>query len=168
MSIPVEFDAVTIERFWQKVDQRGPNECWEWKASKDRKGYGKFGRWRDGRGFTAGAHRVSYEIAYGDIPTGLFVLHHCDNPCCVNPKHLWLGTARDNIHDMISKGRQRPYKLHQQPGEKNSNSRFTDVEIRMIRAEYVTGLSQRRLAAMHHTSQSQIHRIVLRKTWRHV
>lgn len=85
------------ERFWSKV--LSGDGCWEWTASKDRKGYGKFGP-------TKSAHRVSYELERGPIPSGLFVCHHCDNPSCVRPSHLFLGTVQDNVDDMISKGRQ--------------------------------------------------------------
>jgi hypothetical protein len=87
------------ERFWGKVDTSG--KCWLWTASLDGHGYGKF--------YVAprvqSAHRVAYMIHHGEIPKGLMVLHRCDTPRCVRPSHLFLGTATDNSHDMMSKGR---------------------------------------------------------------
>lgn len=90
-------------KFWKKVDRRGPDECWKWTGAINQAGYGAFGNNH--------AHRTSYEITYGPIPDGLFILHKCDNPPCVNPNHLFVGTHQDNMRDMISKGRARYQKL---------------------------------------------------------
>lgn len=89
-------------RFWEKVDQGEADECWPWTASTDRYGYGQFHV--DGRSLRA--HRVSYELANGAIPEGRLVMHTCDNPPCVNPAHLVLGTAAENMQDKVRKGRQ--------------------------------------------------------------
>lgn len=90
------------DRFWEKVD-RG-EECWTWKPefSRNPGGYGMF---TPRHGARVGAHRISWELANGPIPPGMFVLHHCDNPPCVRPDHLWLGTHLDNMADMKAKGR---------------------------------------------------------------
>jgi len=88
-------------RFWAKVSVKGDNECWEWMAGKDKDGYGRF---RYGRQ-KARSNKVAWIIANGPIPEGLWVLHHCDNPSCVNPKHLYLGTNKENCRDRAERGR---------------------------------------------------------------
>lgn len=87
-----------LELFWQKVDKT--EDCWEWTASKNKQGYGIFGH----QGQTWLAHRLSYKLS-NMLPDGVKVLHRCDNPPCVNPDHLFLGTQKDNIKDMAAKGR---------------------------------------------------------------
>lgn len=91
--------AELADRFWAKVDRSG--ECWTWTASAHSFGYGRFGIGR--RVFTA--HRVAWELVNGPVPGGLHVCHRCDNPPCVRPDHLFLGTAKENLRDMIAKGR---------------------------------------------------------------
>lgn len=94
-----------MERFWEKVDKGGEDDCWIWTGNKFKDGYGSFSfRDRPHR-----AHRVSWIHFNGKrIPDGCYVCHSCDNPLCVNPKHLWVGTPTDNVRDMISKGRAKP------------------------------------------------------------
>jgi hypothetical protein len=91
----------TRERFWAKVSRMSPAECWLWTASQNSMGYGKM--------LVAGklqlAHRISWELHIGPVPAGLFVLHRCDTPLCVNPLHLFVGTNADNMRDMKVKGR---------------------------------------------------------------
>jgi len=92
-----------IERFWARVKKGKPDECWEWTASKNPKGYGWF---RPGsKGCPFHAHRIAWRIANGPVPVGLCVLHRCDNPPCCNPHHLFLGTQLDNVRDKVQKGR---------------------------------------------------------------
>jgi hypothetical protein len=95
------------ERFWSKVDRRGPDECWPWLSAKLKAGYGKMwvGRKRTPDRRMVLAHRFSYELAKGAIPEGMLVCHRCDNPSCVNPAHLFLGDDKANTADMWAKGR---------------------------------------------------------------
>ena len=88
-----------LERFWAKVDTSG--ECWEWTGQRDRNGYGRFSLGRTWHRAT----RALWALTRGPIPAGMCVLHRCDNPPCVRPDHLWLGSRRDNSRDMAAKRR---------------------------------------------------------------
>ncbi len=143
------------KRFWAKVDKS--SDCWVWTASLDDKGYGQLGV--DKRPLRA--HRISYRIQHGEIPDGLHVLHHCDNPPCVRPDHLFLGTHADNMADMCKKGRH--YK-----GETHPNVKLTEGDVLTIRGLYSEGMRLYRLAGFFGMSISTIHNIVNRTTWRHI
>lgn len=96
-----------LERFWSKATPKG--ECMEWvETSRTWNGYGKFHITIGGKTRTFRAHRIAWELANGqEIPAGMWALHRCDNPPCVNPEHLFLGTQEDNEQDKVSKGRWR-------------------------------------------------------------
>jgi hypothetical protein len=150
--------AEAIERFWSKVE-RG-NGCWTWTASKNAKGYGKCAprHWRR----QEYAHRVSWEIANGPIPDGMQVLHHCDNPSCVRPGHLFLGTHQDNMADMVSKGRQRNGPL---PGESNGRAKLTRRQVDAIRRRVERGETKLRLAKEYGVSRATVQFICKGVTW---
>jgi DNA-binding transcriptional regulator YiaG len=117
-------------RFWRKVDtQSGPNGCWLWTGGTHKRGYGTLA---DQGGKTIAAHRYSYEMHNGAIPDGLWVRHKCDNPNCVNPEHLTLGTPTDNVRDMWERGRAKP---KGPKGERSSKSKLTPEQVRAVRAD---------------------------------
>ena len=146
------------ERFWAKVDKRGPNECWEWQGYKIPAGYGQI---REGVGGSRNlrVHRVSWELANGcPIPTGKFVCHHCDNPSCVNPAHLWIGTNADNQRDMVNKGRSGR-------GARTRNSKLTEQDVHEIRQMLSRDILQRVIAKKYGVTRATISKIKTGETW---
>jgi hypothetical protein len=95
------------QRFWSKVDKRGPDECWHWQGARDPAGYGVIGGQTNGVKHNKLAHRMSWAFATKSDypPKSRYVCHTCDTPSCVNPAHLWLGSCAENVADMLSKGR---------------------------------------------------------------
>jgi hypothetical protein len=133
--------------------------CREWTGATDRGGYGNvkfFGR-------ATGTHRVAWILENGDIPHGLWVLHRCDNPLCCNPDHLFLGTRRDNIEDMIAKGRKAVL-----PGSKHPNAKLYEESVRRIREASLFGAKRKDLARLYGVIPANISMIVTRQSWRHV
>lgn len=126
--------------------------CWIWKGRLDRHGYGK---WYLNKRLRI-AHRVAWEMAYGPIPDGLFACHHCDNPACVRPDHIFLGTALDNQRDRIMKGR---------PGAKTS---LTNDEVRALRADHAARVPLKELERRYRIGHTQVWRIVARKQRKYV
>jgi len=146
-------------RFWRHVDKT--NGCWLWTASLDGKGYGQFGiEKRSHR-----AHRVAWELTFGAVPAGLCVLHHCDNPRCVNPAHLFLGSMKDNTRDMLSKQRDGHGRM---PGARNPNAKLTDDDVRTIRRRREEGQKLREIAADYGITEANVSYIFKRKGWKHV
>lgn len=149
------FSAEEQKRFWSKVEKT--DGCWIWRACLNNMGYGQV----RARGIAHLAHRVSWELANGSIPDGLLVLHRCDNPPCVNPKHLSLGTARDNSDDRETKGRGRPPR-----GERCARAVLTIEKVRAIRARAAEDRGV--LAAEFGVGRRTINQIIARVRWAHV
>ncbi len=150
---------VVVSRFWSKVDRA--SSCWLWTAGADEDGYGKF---VPAHHEQVRAHRFSWMLRFGPIPDGLMVLHNCpdgDNPRCVNPAHLWLGTNADNQKDRLAKGRS-------SYGERQGAHKLTADAVAQIRAECAGGATKISLARKHGVSPSNIRRIVAGETWRHL
>jgi len=163
------------ERFWAKIDKS--SECWLWQGSKRHKGYGAFCYVRDGQVVQGRAHRYSYELHIGPIPQGMFVLHICDNPACVRPDHLFLGTNQDNIADMMRKGRHAVGHYHPKAngglgmyrrGEAHHASKMTNTLVRQLRNDRAKGMSYSKLAQKYALSQGNVYRIANHITWRQV
>jgi hypothetical protein len=148
------------ERFWSRVHKA--ESCWLWTGHRDKDGYGILPY--DGK--LLRAHRVSWELHNGPIPAGIKVLHSCDTPPCVNPAHLFAGTQRRNIEDMIAKGRGRYSDRH---GERNSAAKLSECDVLTIRAEYAAGgVTHADLAAGYGVCATLIGLIVRRERWGHL
>ncbi len=148
-SIPIE------DRFWNKVDVSSKDKCWSWKSTMR----GLYGSIKSVGGKKVSAHRLAYKLSYGEIPDSQCVLHKCDNPKCVNPSHLFLGTRGDNNRDRARKGRSNPTR-----GELSVKAKLKDSEVSEIRRLYSTGkIRQKDLAMMFHVDQSNVSVIVNNK-----
>lgn len=152
----------TVEqRFLDKTNVCGENECWEWKGSKSKDGYGKFVALGNQL-----AHRVSWIIHNGEIPKGLQVLHECDNPPCVNPKHLFLGTNHDNVLDKVKKGR---LVVPDNRGSKSGNAILGEDDVIRILSLSKGGYSPKEISRMvSKISRTSIYDIVMKRTWKHI
>ena len=169
-------------RFWSKVDKRGVDECWLWKAGLDQDGYGQFSI----GSFGTRSHRYSFNLHHGSIPDGYCVCHSCDTPACCNPAHLWLGTVTDNNRDMFQKKRNRQlgvphlksrgdrHWIRLNPnrslkGEQQPQARLTSEIVKNIRDMVAANQWTQAFAARKfQVSQTLISRIIKRKCWRHI
>lgn len=143
-----------MDRFWSKVDKSG--SCWEWVGARNNKGYGQI---RINKRLLL-AHRVGYELENSKIPDGMCVLHRCDNPSCVNPSHLFLGTVADNNRDMHDKGR-----AVDNRGERSGKAKLKEEDVKWIRQ---LGAPYRKIAKCFGISSAQVSQIKNRNQWRHV
>lgn len=161
-----QYTAIDIARFWGHVDKEhsdffyNGSRCWEWTANiPPTSGYGLVKLNKKERL----VHRVAYEITFGEIGDDLLVLHHCDNRPCVNPDHLFLGTQKDNVADMMQKGR-KPL------GEEHANSKLSAAQVFEIRKRYrrfgIGGDTTVTLAKEFGVSAKTISNIVNRKKWK--
>lgn len=145
-------------RFWERVAvTANPDKCWEWQAGRSKKGYGSV--WVNER--VISAHRAAWFYTYGTMPT-LCVMHTCDNPPCVNPHHLRLGTIADNNQDKVNKGRQ-------SCGTMSNRTKFADCDVLNIRDTYrAGGITQIELAHQYNVTSRTIWDIVNYRHWRHL
>lgn len=141
-------------RFWKYVDKAGDDECWVWKGTVKKNGYGQF--WLNGK--PDRAHRVSYRMGHGEIPNGLLIRHTCDNKVCVNPAHLLLGTVKDNSRDAIERGLYPRW-------EKQGRAVLTNSQVREILLRIAAGQTQKSLAAEFGVCTSTISFIATRRNW---
>ena len=151
-------DAQALRRFWEKVIFFKDVGCLVWIGARGSSGYGHF---RIGSKIVE-SHRIAWVLANGEIPLGMQVLHRCDNPACVNKKHLFLGTHDDNMADKAAKGRSH---LNRPKGEEHASSKFTDADVLAIRA---STKSSYKLAAEYGVYGTTILSIRNRKTWKHI
>lgn len=147
------------ERFWPKVDRRGDDECWPWIGAKELAGYGKLGG-DIHLGGQIKAHRASYEINIGPIPPGMCVCHRCDNPPCVNPNHLFLGTLAENNADKVRKGRGSTNR-----GGTNPKAKLTAEIVNTIRRLRGDGLSQQAIGDIVGFSQVHVGKVLRGNCW---
>ena len=149
--------------FWEKFIVDDDTGCWEWAGPKrNQGGYGAFII----DGVMHLAHRYSYQLHYPEKSIdGFFVCHHCDNPPCVNPAHLFVGTNEDNQRDMYRKGRGHKQGL---PGERNPMSSLTEGDVSVIRDLVDLGMTQTDVGKFLDVPLSTIHNIVKRHSWGHV
>lgn len=162
-----------MRRFWRHASV-SPDGCWLWLGYRDRKGYGRLNI----RGVPVLAHRFSWRLHHGSDPGSLLVLHHCDTPACINPEHLFLGTAADNTADMIAKGRGRwkasygddnPSRLYPDRvprGTRNGKAKLTADQVRAMRSRYAfRRVTYKQLAAEYGLTYAQTWKVVNRRAY---
>ena len=133
--------------------------CWNWLGCKDWCGYGSVKYENKGEK----AHRLSYKFHKGEIPEGMFVCHQCDNPACINPDHLFLGTPLDNVRDMFNKKRDRhPF------GESHTSAKLKEVDVIKIKNLLSEGYGNKEIALLYGVRRQSIYAIKIGKTWRHL
>jgi hypothetical protein len=154
-----------IERFFKRFTiPKNENECWLWTGGKDRDGYGQINSSRE-KGVARKclrAHRISYEHFIGEIPKGYFVCHTCDNPSCVNPKHLWAGTSTENNRDCARKKRTK------QKGESNPQAKLTANKVREIRKLKKEGITRLEISKIFNIHVNHVNAVCRKATWKHI
>lgn len=159
ISADPDYAAATAARFWSKVDRAaGPAECWPWTAARNREGYGVFHVGRAAGRRSVRAHRLALELETGvPVPADAVVLHHCDNPWCVNPAHLAVGTPADNVADCARKGRLAR-------GDRLA-WKLSSAAVAEIRTRLAAGETQQALADEYGVGQPMISKIKHNRKW---
>jgi len=144
------------DKFWAMVAVSSSDACWVWVGRRDKYGYGVFSV----NGKQVGAHRVSWSLANGEIQDGMHILHRCNNPSCVNPSHLYAGTHRQNMDDMIAAGSKK--------GVKNGQAKLTDKDVVAIRKKCAAGSTMAEMSREYGMSFMAISNLVHMRSWKHV
>ena len=159
--------ANEIELFWENVDKRKKHECWNWLRNK-KSSYGAFYF----KGKKTPAHRVAWMITKGEILEGKQICHHCDNPKCCNPNHLFMGTFEDNMQDMWNKDRHPTENMgrpsYTMRGTNNIKAKLNKKEVLEIRSLFAIGSRQCDLAKMFGVKLPAIWKIVQNVNWTHI
>ena len=154
-----------IERFWKYVDKRGVDECWPWKALRNKAGYGRIVL--SGKHYIA--HRIAYYLHFGEDPVPFLMCHHCDNPPCCNPAHCFKGSHAENSADMVRKGRTGLDHKRILRHEDNPQSKLTVKKVNQIRKLYLLKqFNQYELASTFNVSRSTIADILKFRSWRDI
>jgi hypothetical protein len=171
-----------IANLWARVTKS--NHCWEFVGPRDQDGYGLISPWDVARGKRVGmhVHRYVWQLTYGPIPDGLWILHRCDNPPCCRPDHLFLGTNLDNVADMVAKGRQSGRhtsvpsdstwqadpRYDGQRGSLHSHAKLDENKVREIRRRRAAGETLAAMAAEFGVTPGLIGHVIHRRAWKHV
>ncbi len=159
--LQVQFHGLSeYDRFFKRVAVGEISECWLWQGSRNTVHW--HGQWRNSHGEIELAHRAAWRLMRGEIPSAMCVLHKCDNPICVNPSHLFVGTQGENSRDMWTKGRAKPGVSR---GENHGMSKMTEVAVRDIRTSQEAGTV---LAKRHGVSATTVCDIRKRRIWKHI
>lgn len=168
--------ANDLMRFRATIRSAGPNDCWTWSAARTQAGYGRLhcGGRQGGHLLT---HRVALSLSLrASVPADRQVCHRCDNPPCCNPAHLFVGTAADNVHDAVAKGRIAHGDRHgtatkperRAVGERHGGAKLTEEDVRTIRARAANGDGHDALATCFGVARATVTDVVSRRKWRHV
>lgn len=154
-----------LNRLKQKLEEncKWNAQCQEWTGFKDSDGYGKISVTLNAKERPLSVHRVSWMIHIGNIPEGMCICHHCDNPACFRPEHLFLGTQQDNMDDKMNKKRHRTPK-----GESTWNVKITEFQAKEIFSLKNSGITSHDLAKKYNTAASNIRQIWQKRSWKHI
>lgn len=162
-----QYSPGVLARFHEKVLRRGEDECWPWIAGTTHDGYGRIFAGKGAKS-PLRAHVVAFELEHGPVPSGLHVLHACDNPRCCNPGHLRAGTNGENVQDKVARGRQARTALQ---GSRNPNSSINETivrEIRQVLAYDDSRKTTKRIRVQYKITRAMLYEIRHHRTWKHV